>query len=411
MKTIKKLLTILLIAFATVAGAQNNWYAPSVFHEKVSFKKEVSQTDGSDSLTLRTIGTNSTLNHGLGTLLLNNSKSAIGLFNGTGYRVAATATNIQLQQGATDSILINFSGDTAHVNATVNAWKFTPKLDANSVTGFWDTSGNAGTNPATNFLGTTDGQPLIIKSDSAVAANIGDSVFFAMGKKIPYQLAPATYSGFKLVSSDHLGHWAGIYGLNSPTPGNPFNGFTVVGVMDSINEFYSISEYAPGVMEHEIITPGGVNVVSKLTQTTYNLGDYFSSNQYLQFDWEVGTWNLGANQWNNATIYGDTVANTITNICDGGFVVKNHSNTDLALCDSVNITLTDAVHISTNLPRIKFDDVVRLNAYTVGTLPAGTVGDMAYVTDAAAPVYGATLVGGGAVRTIAFFDGTNWTAH
>ena len=164
MKTIKKLLTILLIAFATVAGAQNNWYAPSVFHEKVSFKKEVSQTDGSDSLTLRTIGTNSTLNHGLGTLLLNNSKSAIGLFNGTGYRVAATATNIQLQQGATDSILINFSGDTAHVNATVNAWKFTPKLDANSVTGFWGLTGNAGTNPATNFVGTTDGRGVFIRS-------------------------------------------------------------------------------------------------------------------------------------------------------------------------------------------------------------------------------------------------------
>lgn len=215
MKTIKKLLTILLIAFATVAGAQNNWYAPSVFHEKVSFKKEVSQTDGSDSLTLRTIGTNSTLNHGLGTLLLNNSKSAIGLFNGTGYRVAATATNIQLQQGATDSILINFSGDTAHVNATVNAWKFTPKLDANSVTGFWDTSGNAGTNPATNYIGTSDSAMFIIRAIPTVKTQMDTSVITSDSTSaqritaygIYKSTAPGGTKGFNVESSDGVTKW------------------------------------------------------------------------------------------------------------------------------------------------------------------------------------------------------------
>ena len=51
----------------------------------------------------------------------------------------------------------------------------------------------------------------------------------------------------------------------------------------------------------------------------------------------------------------------------------------------------------------------RLRAYTVATLPAaGTAGRKAYVTDALAPTYLATLVGGGAVVTEAFDNGTNW---
>lgn len=51
-----------------------------------------------------------------------------------------------------------------------------------------------------------------------------------------------------------------------------------------------------------------------------------------------------------------------------------------------------------------------LTAYTVATLPAGTQGQRAHVTDATAPVFLAPLVGGGAVVCPAFFNGTNWVA-
>ncbi len=53
---------------------------------------------------------------------------------------------------------------------------------------------------------------------------------------------------------------------------------------------------------------------------------------------------------------------------------------------------------------------VRLAGFTVATLPAGVVGDMAYVTDATAPAYNVALIGGGAVRVKAFFNGTAWVA-
>ncbi len=54
---------------------------------------------------------------------------------------------------------------------------------------------------------------------------------------------------------------------------------------------------------------------------------------------------------------------------------------------------------------------IRLKNYTVATLPSGTQGDTAFVTDALAPTYLTTVVGGGAVVTPVFYNGTNWVAH
>ena len=54
---------------------------------------------------------------------------------------------------------------------------------------------------------------------------------------------------------------------------------------------------------------------------------------------------------------------------------------------------------------------VTLKGYTVATLPAGTVGMTAYVTDATAPTYLGTLTGGGAVVCPVFYNGSAWVSH
>jgi hypothetical protein len=54
--------------------------------------------------------------------------------------------------------------------------------------------------------------------------------------------------------------------------------------------------------------------------------------------------------------------------------------------------------------------VIRRNGYTVSTLPSGTVGDTAYVTDATAPTYGGALTGGGSVVVPVFYNGTAWVS-
>ena len=58
-----------------------------------------------------------------------------------------------------------------------------------------------------------------------------------------------------------------------------------------------------------------------------------------------------------------------------------------------------------------FGAPIALKGYTVATLPTGVVGYMAYVTDALAPTYGAAVVGGGAIVTPVFYNGSAWTAR
>jgi hypothetical protein len=52
-----------------------------------------------------------------------------------------------------------------------------------------------------------------------------------------------------------------------------------------------------------------------------------------------------------------------------------------------------------------------LTNYTVATLPSAVtsgVGARSFVTNALAPAFGSTVVGGGAVATPVYSDGTNW---
>lgn len=69
-----------------------------------------------------------------------------------------------------------------------------------------------------------------------------------------------------------------------------------------------------------------------------------------------------------------------------------------------------AIVASFDVARIAFEVPARLKGYTVATLPAGTVGDTAYVTDALAPAFLTIIAGGGAIKTPVFYNGTNWVA-
>lgn len=73
---------------------------------------------------------------------------------------------------------------------------------------------------------------------------------------------------------------------------------------------------------------------------------------------------------------------------------------------------TDALAVASD-GGTTFGNVVRLAAKTVATLPtcnSGTEGSLAYVTDATAATYNATLTGGGSIKIKAFCNGTNWVA-
>lgn len=57
------------------------------------------------------------------------------------------------------------------------------------------------------------------------------------------------------------------------------------------------------------------------------------------------------------------------------------------------------------------DVIPALTNYTAATLPSAVtsgVGSRAFVTDALAPVFGSAVVGGGAVASPVYSNGTNW---
>ena len=85
-----------------------------------------------------------------------------------------------------------------------------------------------------------------------------------------------------------------------------------------------------------------------------------------------------------------------------------------AIGTNTRLTIDSAglVGIGTDAPvsTLTVNGLVNLKNYTVATLPAGTQGDIAYVTDALAPAFLTIIVGGGAVVTPVFYNGVNWVA-
>jgi len=114
------------------------------------------------------------------------------------------------------------------------------------------------------------------------------------------------------------------------------------------------------------------------------------------------------------TIYAGGAANNIILEPTGGGLVQIGDNapTSPGLKDNVAVLETRvsddsdyAEHVAAIFQTVK--------AYTVGAganqLPAGTVGQIARVTDASAPAIGSIVSGGGAAAALCWYNGSNWT--
>jgi hypothetical protein len=111
-----------------------------------------------------------------------------------------------------------------------------------------------------------------------------------------------------------------------------------------------------------------------------------------------------------------TNSNTIgiNNIYIGAFSVgsANNNANEIVIGNSAVGSGSNTVTIgNSNVTLNKFNGVLKSTNYTVATLPSAStsgVGAMAFVTDALAPTFGATVTGGGAVPVPVYSDGTNW---
>ena len=134
----------------------------------------------------------------------------------------------------------------------------------------------------------------------------------------------------------------------------------------------------------------------------------------------IGISTSGTNRYNIDSV-------SIRSVTTGGFAIARTSGTSvysfqgstttgmglsgtslvLTTGGTVGLTITTAKD-ATFAGKIIGSNTIRLKGYTVAGLPTGTVGDTAYVTNALAPAFGATVAGGGAVVVPVFYDGTNW---
>lgn len=96
-----------------------------------------------------------------------------------------------------------------------------------------------------------------------------------------------------------------------------------------------------------------------------------------------------------------------TEITAGSVYLYDDSNTSEVTMSAP----TSSGNFTVNFPAESGTLDLKLKAYTVATLPAGTVGDTAYVTDGASVTWRATATGGGSATVMVFYDGTNWIYH
>jgi hypothetical protein len=118
----------------------------------------------------------------------------------------------------------------------------------------------------------------------------------------------------------------------------------------------------------------------------------------------------GAGGFSNVTIgtgiifTGGSLSNTLPMVYPSAGIPNS---TGSAWGASYAVTGTGNVVLD-NKPTIK--EPIVGSGYTVATLPTGTIGMRTYVTDALAPTFLGLLVGGGAIKAPAFYNGTAWVA-
>ncbi len=125
--------------------------------------------------------------------------------------------------------------------------------------------------------------------------------------------------------------------------------------------------------------------------------------------------NLTSTAVNKVTITAPTTSATLT-LAQGSTLATSGANPiTLTSTGATNITLPTTGTLSavagTETLTNKTLTIPKLTGYTVDTLPAGTIGMIAYVTDALTPTALTLVVGGGAQVVPVFYNGTQWVVQ
>ncbi|MFN8322173.1 MAG: hypothetical protein U0T74_05895 [Chitinophagales bacterium] len=234
----------------------------------------------------------------------------------------------------------------------------------------WSLDGNTGTTSA-NKLGTLDGQPLYIQSDSFVRIQTDSAVFY-MGNSVRAG-GTKKISGFEIKSLNGNGIYGSIYFLNTESDGGPFTAMNIE-LFDSTNGTKSLFEMNRGQVEIEVTDDAGNTGNCKVTAGTFNAGDYNTSGQqYLFTDWEQGYFSIGNTANFLATIFGEEAQSKLYAYSNNGFSFKNVTNpSNLNESDSITIRMDSVAIMETNLPAIQFGNAITYFSSDSATIYATT---------------------------------------
>jgi hypothetical protein len=238
--------------------------------------------------------------------------------------------------------------------------------------------GNIGTNTAVGagaLQSNTTGDYNFAAGFNALARNTIGRLCLAIGYNSSYNNISGTLNlsvGYYSLSNNATGSYNLALGSYAAKLSVSANGVTALGSFAAVN---NLSDYIVAV---------GYNCLYENTSGTNNLGIGYNTGRGIT----TGSGNtiIGS----NITGLSATLANNII-FASGSAVRAQFDGTNWKLSGSVSATST-----------------LITGGFTVATLPAGTVGMRAYVTNALTPSFGTTLVGGGTVVATAFYNGTNW---
>ena len=217
-----------------------------------------------------------------------------------------------------------------------------------------------------------------------------------------------------------------IAGNNSFTGGNNFIANGVTG--QSKNIAFQTAGVARWFTGANAVTESGSNAGSDYIIIGFNdagstLGTYFTiirSTGSASFG--TNSVSMGALTATTGTFSGGiTASSVLTNTASsdpgqggifynsgGGLTIhpKTGGSYDFQVTDTA--FTVPIISIPTGTKNVVFNAAIQTGIYAVAGLPAGSQGMRAMVNNALAPTYGAAVVGGGAVVTPVFHDGTSW---
>ena len=329
-----------------------------------------------------------------------NWEVGIGTYTSAGTTLARTTVLASSNAGA----LVSFTAGTKDVFVTYPSEK-----------GVWyDASGNVlftGTTTAANlaYTGTLTGSTGILDigsgqvyKDASGNVGIGVTDFSSTGANAKFAIS---LGGINLDDARVLS-WGG--GLARPyITASKSSAYLAMGVsgtermrIDSSGNV-GIGTSSPA---YKLDVTGSSRIANGSTPTAYIQNTNSAGFGLLQF---VGDTSQSSYIWQNgSTAAGYGGPNSLNMYVTGAFPITFTTNA----AERMRIDSSGNVGIGTSSPTGKLDvaGTIKTLGYTVTTLPTGVVGARAYVTDALTPVFGATVVTGGAVTIPVFYNGTNW---